>query len=131
MASGPRTSDKKRSTSSGDADAPELEQKPSPTSGAPRSLEDESVPPALVEDEEQDEEDDEDELAFESDDDDEDLVVFTAREAAGALATGFASSGGSPGRPSRLRPCRPFSPAGVPASGWAASCEGAFRILRP
>ena len=40
-----------------------------------------------LEDDEADEDDEEDELELDDDDEDEDLVVFTAREAAGALAT--------------------------------------------
>ncbi len=45
-----------------------------------------------LDDDEDDEDEDDDELGLDDDDDDEDLVVFTAREAAGALATiwGFA-----------------------------------------
>ena len=40
-----------------------------------------------LEDDEADEDDEDDELELDDDDEDEDLVVFTAREAAGALAT--------------------------------------------
>jgi ATP-binding cassette subfamily B protein len=43
--------------------------------------------PAAAAASDDDDEDDEDELGLEDDDEDEDLVVFTAREAAGALAT--------------------------------------------
>src|SRR5260370_795850 len=42
----------------------------------------EAVPPSADEDEEED-----DELELDDEEDDEDLVVFTAKEAAGALAT--------------------------------------------
>src|SRR6516225_6265834 len=42
--------------------------------------------PELEDDEDEEEDEDDDELELD-DDDDEDLVVFTAREAAGALAT--------------------------------------------
>ncbi|TPQ41253.1 multidrug ABC transporter ATP-binding protein [Bradyrhizobium guangdongense] len=56
---------------------------------AAAELEDKLAPKqAEAEDDEDDGEDDEDELAeLEDDDEDEDLVVFTAREAAGALST--------------------------------------------
>ena len=46
-----------------------------------------AAPPA---DDEDDDDEDEDELDLEDDEDDEDLVVFTAKEAAGALATVYA-----------------------------------------
>ena len=51
-----------------------------------------SSPP---DDEDEDDDDDEDELDLDDDEDDEDLVVFTAKEAAGALATVYGSSGRS------------------------------------
>src|SRR5204863_8111671 len=48
---------------------------------------DDKLAPVEPDLEEDDEDEDDDELELDDDDDDEDLVVFTAREAAGALAT--------------------------------------------
>ncbi len=74
MAQRPLSSDKKLATA---AEVAELEDKRA-AAGKPDLDED---------DEEGDEEDEDDLLELDDDDEDEDLVVFTAREAAGALAT--------------------------------------------
>ena len=65
--------------------------KAGPTSGSPtpRKPIPESRPHARVEDDEDDDEEDEDD-ELDIDDDDEDLAVYTAREAAGAVATIYA-----------------------------------------
>jgi len=69
-----------------DADDPELKKKPVAVSGPPVSA-GPAKPAAVPSDDADDEEDEDDEL--DDDDDDEDLVVFTAKEAAGALSTIF------------------------------------------
>ena len=89
MAPKPLTSDKTLPASADDAETAELEKKlVAPGPAAMRVVGDKpaSLPPV---DDEDDEEDD-DELELEDDEDDEDLVVFTAKEAAGALATIYA-----------------------------------------
>jgi ATP-binding cassette, subfamily B, bacterial len=88
MASKPSTSDKKLPASADGADNAELKKKlAAPSPAAMRVVGDKpaSLPP--VDDEDNEEELGEDELELEDDEDDEDLVVFTAKEAAGALAT--------------------------------------------
>src|SRR5215831_3618871 len=73
MAQRPLTSDKKKLAAADDV--AELKDKLAPA-GTPDA-----------EDDEEDEEDEDELLELDDDDEDEDLVVFTAREAAGALAT--------------------------------------------
>jgi ATP-binding cassette subfamily B protein len=89
MAPKPLTTDKKAPASADDAETAELEKKlVAPNPAAVRVVGDKpaSMPPS--EDEDDDEEDDDElELELGDDEDDEDLVVFTAKEAAGALAT--------------------------------------------
>src|SRR6201987_3753188 len=83
MAPKPSTSDKKLPASADDAESAELKKKlVAPNPDAVGIVGDK--PPLLspIDDEESD-----DELELEDDEDDEDLVVFTAKEAAGALAT--------------------------------------------
>ncbi len=68
--------------------APDPDERDSRTSAraaAARVLENKPAPPAELDDEDQDE--DNEALALDDDEDDEDLVVFTAKEAAGALST--------------------------------------------
>src|SRR6201987_4167613 len=86
MAPKPSTSDKKLPASADDAERAELKKKiVAPNPDAVRIVG--KKPPLLspIDDEESD-----DELELEDDEDDEDLVVFTAKEAAGALATIYA-----------------------------------------
>ena len=66
------------------ADDPELEKKLAAEAGRGKPPPAPSRPLAPDDD---DEDDEDDELELDDDDDDEDLVVFTAKEAAGALAT--------------------------------------------
>jgi ATP-binding cassette, subfamily B, bacterial len=87
MALKPSTSDKKLPASADDAESAELKKKlVAPNPDAVRIVGDK---PDLLSpiDDEDDEEESDDELELEDDQDDEDLVVFTAKEAAGALAT--------------------------------------------
>jgi ATP-binding cassette, subfamily B, bacterial len=87
MASKPSSSDDQIAASTDDPVAPELGEKL--LAGASANRVTGGKPAASsVSDEEID--DDEDELEIEDDEDDEDLVVFTAKEAAGALATIYA-----------------------------------------
>src|SRR6516164_3320991 len=92
MAPKPSTSDKKLPASADDAESAELKKKlVAPNPDAVRIMGDKVVgakPASLspIDDEDDDEESD-DELELDDDEDDEDLVVFTAKEAAGALAT--------------------------------------------
>jgi ATP-binding cassette, subfamily B, bacterial len=74
MAQRPLSSDKPKLTAADDA--AELKDKLAPAGK-----------PDLADDAEDDEEEEDELLEFDDDDEDEDLVVFTAREAAGALAT--------------------------------------------
>src|ERR1700736_6154455 len=87
MASRPSSSDSKRAAPASDPAAPELEKKiAAGADAARRTVGDKpaaSSPP-------DDEEHDDNELDIDDDEDDEDLVVFTAKEAAGALATVYA-----------------------------------------
>src|SRR5262249_61938746 len=90
MAPKPLTSDKKAPASADDAETAELEKKlVAPNPAAVRVVGDTpgSMPPSEDEDDDDEEDDDELELELGDDEDDEDLVVFTAKEAAGALAT--------------------------------------------
>jgi ATP-binding cassette subfamily B protein len=81
MAPKPPSSDDPKPASAEDLAAPELEKKPGAVAGAAnRSVGGKSAAPPPPDDDEDDELDIDDE-------DDEDLVVFTAKEAAGALAT--------------------------------------------
>jgi len=86
MASKPSSSDNKIAAPADGPAAPELDKKiAADTEAAPRTIGDKaaaSSPP--------DDEDDDHELDIDDDEDDEDLVVFTAKEAAGALATIYA-----------------------------------------
>jgi ATP-binding cassette subfamily B protein len=85
MAPKPPSSDDPISASADDPAAPEIDKKRAagPDAAAPRAAgEKKAAPPAS-----DDEEEDDDELDLDDDEDDEDLVVFTAKEAAGALAT--------------------------------------------
>jgi ATP-binding cassette subfamily B protein len=87
MASKPPSSDDKVPASKEDALAPELDKKLATAPGASgRVIGDKAAAPPS---DDHDDEDD-DELDLEDDEEDEDLVVFTAREAAGALATIYA-----------------------------------------
>ena len=84
MARKPLASDEKKAASAGDPAVPESEDKLLAQGGAAIRVVagKPSAPPPEDEDDEQD-----DEVELEDDEDDEDLVVFTAKEAAGALAT--------------------------------------------
>jgi ATP-binding cassette subfamily B protein len=85
MAPKPPSSDEPKSASGDDSAASELDKKLLPGAvPADRSLGDKAATSAAPDD---DDEDDELDL---DDEDDEDLVVFTAKEAAGALATIYA-----------------------------------------
>src|SRR3569832_1944170 len=66
--------------------AAELERRAAIRGGAPTGLRAQN-PPAPAPDDDEDEDDEDEDLELDDDDDDEDLVVFSAREAAGALAT--------------------------------------------
>ncbi|KJC62156.1 multidrug ABC transporter ATPase [Bradyrhizobium sp. LTSPM299] len=68
------------------ADDPEMKKKLAAASGAPVSAASAKASAAPADD---DDDEDDDELEFDDDEDDEDLVVFTAKEAAGALSTIF------------------------------------------
>ena len=67
---------------------PELDKKLAAGAKAPDRVV--AKPPASPPPDDDDEDGDEDELDLDDDEDDEDLVVFTAKEAAGALATVYA-----------------------------------------
>jgi ATP-binding cassette, subfamily B, bacterial len=87
MAPKPLTSDKKLPASAADAESAELDKKlVAPPPAGVRVVGDKpaSLPPV---DDEDDGEEGDDELELDDDEDDEDLVIFTAKEAAGALAT--------------------------------------------
>jgi ATP-binding cassette, subfamily B, bacterial len=86
MASKPPSPDDPIAAPADNPEAPEADRKLSPHAGA-------AAPVAgnkLASPPDEDEEDDDDELDLEDDEDDEDLVVYTAKEAAGALATIYA-----------------------------------------
>jgi ATP-binding cassette subfamily B protein len=92
MASKPPSSGDQLSASADDAVELELNKKPAANPGsAGRGAGDKPAasPPAAVDDED-DDDDEDDGLELEDDEEDEDLVVFTAKEAAGALATIYA-----------------------------------------
>src|SRR6516162_2200016 len=80
----PLPSDEKPPASTDEAALPETEKEPL-ASAAVRVMPDKAVAPRPSEDDDDDEGDEA--LALEDDEEDEDLVVFTAKEAAGALAT--------------------------------------------
>jgi ATP-binding cassette, subfamily B, bacterial len=83
MAPKPPSADDPKPVSAEDPAAPELEKKLAAGTGpANRNLGGKSAPRSPP--------DDDDELDIDDDEDDEDLVVFTAKEAAGALATIYA-----------------------------------------
>ena len=87
MARKPPSSDDPKPASADDPVAPELEKKPAVgTAPATRAAGGKTAAPPPPDDD--DDEDDEPEI--DDDEDDEDLVVFTAKEAAGALATVYA-----------------------------------------
>jgi ATP-binding cassette subfamily B protein len=87
MAPKPPAPDDKNSASAGDPAAPEIDKKLAATVPPGRAIRDKA---ALPPDDDDDDEEDDDELELDDDEDDEDLVVFTAQEAAGALATIYA-----------------------------------------
>jgi ATP-binding cassette, subfamily B, bacterial len=87
MASKPPSSDD-RKKADGSA-APELDEKLAAVTDAPGRVVG-AKPAASAPPDEEIEDDDEDELDLEDDEEDEDLVVFSAKEAAGALATVYA-----------------------------------------
>src|SRR6516164_5385768 len=80
----PLPSDEKPPASTDEAAVPESEKEPL-ASAAVRVIPDKAAAPPPSEDDEEEEGDEA--LALEDDEEDEDLVVFTAKEAAGALAT--------------------------------------------
>src|SRR6516225_10645001 len=80
----PLPSDEKPPASTDEAALPESEKEPL-ASTAVRVIPDKAAAPSPPEDD--DEEEGDEALALEDDEEDEDLVVFTAKEAAGALAT--------------------------------------------
>jgi ATP-binding cassette subfamily B protein len=85
MAPKPVSSDKQIPAAADDPAAQELRKKPAAdTDAARRAIGDKPAASLPPDDEDQD---DEEKLDLEDDEDDEDLVVFTAKEAAGALAT--------------------------------------------
>ena len=86
MAPRPPSSDDQNSASADNPVAPELVEKLAADAElAKRLVGDKAAKPS-----ESDDEDEDDELEIDDDEDDEDLVVFTAKEAAGALATIYA-----------------------------------------
>jgi ATP-binding cassette subfamily B protein len=86
MASKPPSSDDQVSAAADDPAAPGLDETfAAPIAPADRAIGDKTAMPPPPDDEA-----DDDELDFEDNEDDEDLVVFTAKEAAGALATIYA-----------------------------------------
>src|ERR1700686_5247586 len=86
MASKPPSSDDQVSAAADDPPAPGLDETlAAPIAPADRAIGDKAAMPPPPDDEA-----DDDELDFEDNEDDEDLVVFTAKEAAGALATIYA-----------------------------------------
>src|SRR6202140_41283 len=86
MASKPPSSDDQVSAAADDPAAPGLDETlAAPIAPADRAIGDKTATPPPPDDEA-----DDDELDFEDNEDDEDLVVFTAKEAAGALATIYA-----------------------------------------
>src|ERR1700720_1822952 len=92
MASKLPSSGDRSSASADDPAEPELDKKllPKPdVAGRVVASKPASSSPADVDDEDDDDDDEEDELKLD-DEDEEDLVVFTAKEAAGALATIYA-----------------------------------------
>ena len=86
MASKPSSPDDKKAASADDPLAPELDEKLAAATS--RRIRDKAA--ASAPDDDDDDEEDDDELDLDDDEDDEDLVVFTAKEAAGALATIYA-----------------------------------------
>src|SRR6476646_5831541 len=83
MAPKPVSSEKQVPAGADDPAAPELRKKLAADTDAPRrAIGDKPLPP--------DDEDKDDDEALDLDEEDEDLVVFTAKEAAGALATIYA-----------------------------------------
>ncbi|MDB5556944.1 MAG: multidrug transporter ATP-binding protein [Rhizobium sp.] len=87
MARKPPSSDDPKPASADDPVAPEPEKKPAVGAGpANRAAGGKTAAPPPPDDDD----DEDDELEIDDDEDDEDLVVFTAKEAAGALATIYA-----------------------------------------
>jgi ATP-binding cassette, subfamily B, bacterial len=87
MALRPPSSDDQTKAAADDPAAPEFDEKLAPAAGATDSVPgDKAAGPSAPDDEEEEG----DELDLEDEEDDEDLVVFTAKEAAGALATIYA-----------------------------------------
>jgi ATP-binding cassette, subfamily B, bacterial len=85
MASKPPSSENQKSAPADDPAALEPDKKlPAATGAAPRNIGDKPLPP------DDEDKDDDDKLDLDEDEDEEDLVVFTAKEAAGALATIYA-----------------------------------------
>jgi ATP-binding cassette, subfamily B, bacterial len=85
MAPKPPSADEPKPVPAGDPAAPELEKKPTAGAGpASRIAGGRAAAPSPPD------EDEDDELDIDDDEDDEELVVFTAKEAAGALATIYA-----------------------------------------
>ena len=80
----PLPSDEKPPASTDEAAVPESEKEPLAASAAVRVIPDKAATPPPSED---DDEEGDEALALEDDEEDEDLVAFTAKEAAGALAT--------------------------------------------
>jgi ATP-binding cassette, subfamily B, bacterial len=87
MASKPPSSDNPAAAAADDPAAPELEKKLAAGDASDRVADGKATMPPPSDD---DDNDDDDELDIDDDEDDEDLVVFTAKEAAGALATIYA-----------------------------------------
>jgi len=82
MASKAPSSENQKSAPADDPAVPELDKKlPAATGATPRNIGDKPLPP------DDEDKDDDDKLDLDEDEDEEDLVVFTAKEAAGALAT--------------------------------------------
>jgi ATP-binding cassette subfamily B protein len=88
MASKPPSPDDRKKAAAEDAAAPELEDKL--TAGGADATGRVSGGKAAVPPPPEDDDEDDDELEIEDNEEDEDLVVFTAKEAAGALATIYA-----------------------------------------